>query len=162
MPTTPTRPLLPGTFLMQPGHGVVGVGALVDCFGVVVIGERPHHHKFALALVAAANVFAHVDVAVAGQFRALRKEPGAGGVVHAIGRALHQDRQRRGDVCGLENHRVELDPVAHGNHDLGAHVVVEDVMDGRAGAAEEGTGCVGKRNSCAAPRGIQSEGDGGV
>ena len=100
MPTTPTRPLLPGHIFDQPVHGVVGVGALVDCARIVVIGERPHHHEFALALVAAANVFAHVDVAVARQLRALREEGRAVGFVHAVGRALHQDGQRRRDVGG--------------------------------------------------------------
>ena len=73
MPTKPARPLLPATFFEQPGHGVVGVGAFVDGFGVVMIGQRAAHDELALALVAAANVLANIDVAVARQLRAGRK-----------------------------------------------------------------------------------------
>ena len=45
-----------GNVLQQPGHGVVCVGAFIDGLGIAMIGERPAHDEFALALVAAANV----------------------------------------------------------------------------------------------------------
>ena len=46
---------------------------------------------------------------------------------------------------------MELDAVAHGNHDFGAQVVVEDVMNGLAGAAEDGAGHQENETACAAP-----------
>ena len=131
-----------GHIFKQPGDGVVGVGAFVDGFGIVMVGQGAHHHEFAFALEAAADVFADVDVAGAGEFRTVGEEGGAGGAVHAIGGALHEEGQRGGDVGGLEDHGVQLDAVAHGDHDFGALVVVEDVMDGFAGAAVDGFGLV--------------------
>ena len=35
---------------------------------------------------------------------------------------------------GLRMHRVKLDAVAHGNHGLSEHVIVEDVVHRRAAA----------------------------
>ena len=131
----------------QPGNGVPGVGAFVDGFGGVVAGpmidQGPAHHKLALALVTAANVLVHVDVAVSGQFRAAPKEGGAVGSVHTVRRALDEEWERGGDVCGFENHGVELDAVAHGNHNLGALVVVKLMLDGRAGAEVVGVRLIG-------------------
>ena len=63
----------------------------------------------------------------------------------------------RGDVGGLENHGVELDAVAHGNHDLGALVVVEEVMDRRAGAAVNGVRLGGVNQAGAAAGGVERE-----
>ena len=67
-----------------------------------MIGEWPHHHELALALVAPANVFGHVDVPIARQLGPLSKKGRAVGSVHAVWRSLHQDGQRRLDVCRLE------------------------------------------------------------
>ncbi len=41
--------------------------------------------------------------------------------VHAVGGALDEEWERGGDVGGLEDDGVELDAIAHGNHDLSAH-----------------------------------------
>jgi hypothetical protein len=128
----PARPLLPATLASSQ--------ATVHSFWVFVVAEGPAHHKLALALVAAANVFADEDVAGAGKIGASEGDLGAVHAVCAVGSALDEQRQRRGDVGGFENHGVELDAVAHGNHDLGALVVVKLMMDGRASAAVDGAG----------------------
>ena len=52
--------------LKEPGDGVVGVGGLVDRFGVRVVDVGAAHDEFAIAFVAAADVAADVDVAFTG------------------------------------------------------------------------------------------------
>ena len=53
---------------------------------------------------------------------------------HPVGCALDKERERRGDVGRLENDGMQLDAVAHGDHDFGALVIVKDVVNGIAGA----------------------------
>ena len=74
MPITPTRPLLLGHMLQQPVNGVVGIGALVDGLGILVIREWAAHDKLAFGLEASANVGAYVDVASARELGAAAKE----------------------------------------------------------------------------------------
>ena len=59
-------------------------------------------------LVAPANILGNIDVAVASEFGTLGKECGARGFVHAVGSALHEKRQRRGDVGRLEDDGMQL------------------------------------------------------
>ena len=92
-----------GHVFEEPGDGVVCVGAFVDGGGIAVIGERAHHDEFALALVAAANVFADEDVTVAGQLGATHEEGLAVLIFDAVGRALDENGQRRGNVGGFED-----------------------------------------------------------
>jgi hypothetical protein len=58
--------------------------------------------------------------------------------MHAVRRSLDKKRQRRGDVGGLEDNGMQLDAVAHRNHDLRALVVVEEVADGIASTPVDG------------------------
>ena len=56
---------------------------------------------------------------------------------------------------------MELDAVAHGDHDLGALVVVEEVMNGRPGAVVDGAFGVRGDGKCdAAASGIEGECEG--
>ena len=52
---------------------------------------------------------------------------------------------------------MELDAVAHGDHDFSALVIVEEVMDGRAGAVVDGLGIGGDNHAGAAAGGIERE-----
>src|SRR5207237_244594 len=113
----------------------------------VVVGERAAHYKFTFALESPANVLAHVDVSVASQLRPGAEKERARGAVHTVRRALDEKRQRLSDVGRLENHRVQLDAVAHGDHDFGALVVVEHMMDGLTGATVHGLRVIGNRNA---------------
>ena len=124
-----------------------------------MVAERAAHHELTLALEAAANVFIYVDVAGARQLRTLAEERGTVGGVHTVGRALDEERQRCGDVGRLEDDGVQFDTVAHGNHDFRALVVVEDVMDGIAGAAVCGLRLVGIGEAGCVPRAIERETD---
>ena len=56
-----------------------------------------------------------------------------------------------GDVGRLEDDGVQLDAVAHGDHDFGALVVVEDVMDGLSRAAIDNVGLVGSPHAVGTP-----------
>ena len=146
----------------QPRYGVVGVGTFVDGFRAVVISERTAHDELAFTLVAATNIFANVDVAVAGQLRTGAEKPRASGLVNAVRGALDQERNRGRDVRGPEDNRVELDAVAHGDHDLSAHVSVEEIMAGQlASAGVNGAyGIRGERDGIAATVGIERKAEG--
>ena len=52
---------------------------------------------------------------------------------------------------------MQLDAVAHRNHDFGALVVVEDVMNRVAGTLEDHLGIVRCKHACAATSRIQGE-----
>ncbi len=117
-----------------PVDGVVGVGAFVGGFRICRTVERMHHGERALGAEAAADVSVDVDIAFASELWALLDESFAGVAVDAVGRAREQDGQRAGDVGRGEDDEVKLDSVAGGNIGDGAHVVVEDVVDGVASA----------------------------
>src|ERR1019366_9516108 len=118
----------------QPIYGVVSISALVDCLTILMIGQCAAHDELAFALKTAANVLAHVDVAVARQLGAAAEERGAIGAVDAVRSALNEEWQRRVDVRRFENDGVQFDTIAHGNHDFAALVIVKGVMDWFAGA----------------------------
>ena len=146
-------PVVPRHVLEQPGHGVVGVGALVDGFGVLVVGQSPAHDELTLALVPPANVLGHEDVALARQLRAAAGERRAVEAVHAVRGSLNQEGKRRGHVGRLQNYRMQRHTVAHRDHDLRALVVVKQVMDRRAGASINGVRLQRDRDRCA-PAGL--------
>ena len=148
--------------LDEPLDRVVGVGALVCCVPILVISERAHHHEVALALVSSANIFGDIDVAVARQLRALAEERRAAGSIHTVWRALHQDRERRGDVCRLQNHCMKLDPIAHRDHCFAAHIIVKDVTDRRAGSDVGGSGRIRDSNGNRVAGRIEGKGNGRV
>ena len=106
-------------------------------FGVVVIDDGAAHDKFAFALEAAADVFVRRRCSRRGRVLGGSRRRKRGDVPsHAVGSALDEEGKRRGDVGGLEDDGVEFDSVAHGDHGFSALVVVEEVMDGIAGAVE--------------------------
>ncbi len=155
--------IVAGNIFEHPGDSVVGVGAFVDGFRIRVIGERAHHDEFALALVAAANVLADEDVALASELGTLRNDGPGVLIFHAVGRAIEENGQRCGDIGGFENHHVELDAVAHRNHGFSAHVIVEDMAHRWAGAIRDGLiGPLGENHAGATAGGIERKVEGGL
>ena len=131
----PARPLLPLT--LTSSQATVSQASVLSSMVPARMSGREGlaHHELSLALVAAANVAADVDVALAGQLGTSAEKRGAVGPVASVGRALDEEWQRCGDVRRLQINQVQLDAVAHGDHGFGTLVVVEEVTNGRASAA---------------------------
>ena len=144
-----------GRIFYEPVDGVVGVGGVVDLGWVEGAAEGAVHHVVAFGAVLAADVLDDADVAAV--------DDDVGGVVVAVEagaevRALRVCRQRRCAVgrAGEQDGRVfcsfrdqddgvELDAVAHRDHDFAA-VVVEAVvrrLEGCGRLARQGGGGLG-------------------
>src|SRR5690349_21278768 len=95
----------------QPLDRVVGVGALVHAFGIARIVQRAIHDELSLALVPAADILRHEDVAVGS------KEPIAlrhyGVTLDAVRRAGEQKRQWTLRRIRLAYAGVEMDAVSY-------------------------------------------------
>ena len=113
----PHAAVVAGHVREQPVDRVVRVGALVDRVGDAMVAQRPHHDEAALRGVTPADVLEREDVAVVRQGPVVAAQR-VGGVGDAVRRAREDDGQRR--VCPLrhEDRGVQLDPVAHRDHDL--------------------------------------------
>ena len=124
----PTLPLRLGNILHQPVDGVVGIGGVVDGRRVLRAVQRAVHDVVALGAVLAAHVLHHADVAafddhVGGVVIAVQDRPEvrALGVARELGRVIGRARQQdRRALRSLRNKDdgVQLDAVAHGDHDL--------------------------------------------
>ena len=122
-----------GDVLDQPVDGVVRIGRVVHRRRVLRPVERPVHDVVALGAVLAADVLHHADVAtfddhvggvvVAGEDGAQVRALCVGGeLVGAVGGAGEEDGRAVGALWHQDD-GVELDPVAHRDHDLAAGVV---------------------------------------
>ena len=101
----------------HPFDGVVGVGAFVDALGVVPIARRALHHELAFGLEAAADVLKGEDVAIGNQVRIAGQQRFLL-VGSAVRSTLQQDRKRAAGLAWRKEDGVQLDAVAHGNHNL--------------------------------------------
>ena len=141
MPRMPTLPLDFGNVLDQPIDGVVGVGGVIDVGRIQRPVQRPGHDVVALRTVLAAHVLHDADVAAVAPrassatsllsisaarcalvFLAMRCRG-------AVRRAGQQNR-RAMRAARNENQGLQLDAVAHRNHDF-AFDVVEALDCGR-------------------------------
>ena len=126
-----------------------------------MVGQRPHHHELAFALEAPANVLKHVNVACARHLWTQIEEGCAINYVRAIWGTLQNDRKRTRNIGRLEDDGMKLDSVTHGNHDLGAPVVVKEMMNGCAGAPVHGAArSVGEHHAGALSRRIERKAQG--
>src|SRR3984957_3039087 len=107
-----------GNVFDEPRNGVVGVGAFVNQFGIFVIDHGPGHNESAFGFVAAANIFENEDVAVLDQLGVASVDAVGVGFVDAVRSAFHEDGEWVGGVFGGEDHGMEFDAVAHGDHDF--------------------------------------------
>ena len=114
----PDAPVVVRDVLDEPLDRVVRVGALVDRLRILLVAHLAEHHELPFGLVSPADVLVHEDVAVARQLgvRAAERRLGA---LDAVGRADHDDREIAGEAARDEDVRVQLHPVAHGDHRLG-------------------------------------------
>ena len=130
----PTLPLDLGDVLHEPVDGVVGVGGLVDGGRVQRAADGAVHDVVALGAVLAADVLDDADVAAARRWSRWRcRIPielgprcalcalvvSCGG---AVGRAGEEDAGAL-RALGNEDDGVQLDAVAHGDHDFAAGVI---------------------------------------
>jgi hypothetical protein len=122
-----------GDVVDKPLDRVVGVGALVDRRGILRAVHGAVHHVVTLGTVLAANVLNDADVAAADNHvrgvvvavdcrPQMRAGSVTGLVVGAVGRAREQDG-RVGGAFRDENHRVQVDSIAHGDHGIAALVI---------------------------------------
>jgi hypothetical protein len=138
-----------GGVFYEPVDGVVGIGGLVDGGGVLGAVNGAVHDEVALGAVLAADVLddanvAAVDDDVGGVVVAVEDgaEVRAGGVAGELGGAVGSAGEEDGSVCCSargEDDGVELDAVAHGDHDFAA-----DVVEGFDGGLEVGGGFAGE------------------
>ncbi len=119
--------------LHQPVDGVVGIGRLIDGRRVLRPVQRPVHHEVALRAVLAANVLGHADVSafddhfggvvvpvkIGSQVRAVHVGGHGAGVIR---RARKEHRRVRG-ALRHQDHGVQANPVAHGDHDFTARKI---------------------------------------
>ncbi len=112
-------PVVAGHVLEQPSDGIVGVRGFVDRLRVAVLAGRALHDECAFGSEPAADVLKDEDVAVGHKLAVGLAHQGLGELGDAVGRSLDQERQRAGRGLRLEDDRVELHAVAHGDHHLG-------------------------------------------
>ncbi len=116
--------------LDQPVDGVERVGRVIDRAVVERAAQRPRHHVVALAAVLAAHVLEHADVAAVGDrvvadrqhVGEVRARDALGTLARVVRRAREDDRQALG-ARGDEDDGVQLDAVAHRDHDVALVVV---------------------------------------
>ncbi len=99
----------------QPLDRVVGVGPFVEGVHIARRSRRTLHLELALGLRLAADVLEDEEIAVLGQSLQVGGEVPLR-LVDAVWRAEQDERQRLGLMGGHEDLRVQLDPVAHGDH----------------------------------------------
>ena len=128
--------------LHQPVDRVVGVGSLVDRLGIGRRARGPDHHEIPLGLVSAPDVLEGEEVAVIGQVLEILVKRRGSTAIDSVRRAQEDDRQRPALLGRPVNQRVQLDPVAHRNHDLGL-LVAGGIGPDRTGRRQQSDGCKG-------------------
>lgn len=106
-----------GHVLDEPFNGVIGVGGFIGSFGVAEI-DVGGQVECAFGLEAAAQVLDNENVAVVGEFKPACRHRCGSLVGNSVGSAIHEYRQRSGSIEWGEDNRLEVDTVAHGNHDF--------------------------------------------
>ena len=103
----------------QPVDGVLGVGRLVDRFGVVLGAGRAGHDELPFGLVAAADVLKDKHVPIIDQVSEVTAKVPLCPVVDPVGSAEQKDRQGSLALFGNMDLGVQFHPVPHRHHDLG-------------------------------------------
>ena len=122
----PNLAVIVGNVFHQPLDGVVGVGGLVGGFGIFHVdpGRKVEH---ALRLETAAQVLDYEDVTVLGEFLHERRHLLGRLFGNAVRGAAEQNGQRSRLIViskhgirrnGREDHRLQMNSVAHGDHDF--------------------------------------------
>ena len=122
-----------GGILHQPVDGVVGVGGVIDRRGVLWPMQGPVHYVVALRTKLAADILHHANVAtlndhVGGIVVAVQNwaEVRAMSMAREFVGAVRRARQQNGRALGPLGHQddcVQLNPVAHRDHDIAPDVV---------------------------------------
>ena len=112
-------PIIVADIFEQPVNRVVCIRRFVYRFGIIFIfAQRTIHHEFAFGFIASANVLKNKNVTVFDEFFLRGIEVFALMIINAIGRAIHQERQRLSHIFRRENHRMQFGSIAHQNHHL--------------------------------------------
>src|SRR5215470_1389764 len=88
------------------------------------------HEELSLRAVTTADVFHHEDVAALRELSVTGVDGVGGGLIDAVGRALHEDGQRLIGVSRAKDDGMKTDAVTHGDHRFMAIVGTEMVVLG--------------------------------
>jgi len=123
-----------GHVLHQPVDGVPGVGRMIDAAAVERASERQIHDVVAFRAVLTADVLVNTHIAVADQrlvvlahrhrHQRARDLPGVGAFLDVVRRARQHDGHRLAGALRDQDHREQLDAVAHRDHLFTARVVI--------------------------------------
>ncbi len=129
-----------GNIFYQPIDGVVGIGRVIDRSGIQRPVQRAIHHVIAFGAVLAADILHHANItALDDHFGRIviaiknRPQVRTGSLTSLRRGAVRRARKQHRRIVrsfGQNDNRVQLHPIAHGNHHV-ALDVVEPSLDRR-------------------------------